>query len=145
MPIRQFVTFDVDHQFYGIPVGVVQEILLNEVYTPMPLAPPSFGGLFNLRGEVIGTVDLRARFGLTPRPVSGPVVNVVVRTTGETVSLLVDRIGMVVDLNDDALEAAPAGPGQAPIVGTYPCDGRLLQVLDAERCVTTAGPEVPQG
>lgn len=138
MPIRQFVTFDVESHFFGVPVGVVQEVLLNKVYTAMPLAPPACGGLFNLRGEVIGTVDLRVRFGLTPRPISGPVINVVVRAAGEPVSLLVDRIGLVADLDDTDFEAVPetlTGPTRAMVVGTYKTDGRLLLILDVDECV----------
>lgn len=141
MPSRQFVTFEVANQFFGVPVGVVQEVLLNEKYTPMPLAPHGCGGLFNLRGEVIGTVDLGVRFGLPSRPMSGAVVNVVVLAGGEPVSLLVDRIGLVVDLDDAAFEAPPdtlTGPTRALVVGTYKTDDRLLVVLDVDECVNTA-------
>jgi purine-binding chemotaxis protein CheW len=141
MPSRQFVTFDVANQFLGVPVEIVQEVLFNETYTPMPLAPDACGGLFNLRGEVIGTVDLRVRFELPPKPLSGAVVNVVVLAGGGPVSLLVDRIGLVVDLDDAAFEAPPdtlTGPTRALVVGTYKTEERLLLVLDVEECVNTA-------
>jgi purine-binding chemotaxis protein CheW len=139
MPSQQFVTFDVANQFFGVPVGVVQEVLLNESYTPMPHAPEGCGGLFNLRGEVIGTVDLRVRFGLPSRPLSDSVLNVVVFAGGEPVSLLVDRIGLVVDLDDAAFERPPdtlTGPTRALITGTYKTEDRLLLVLDVDECVT---------
>ena len=139
MPSRQFVTFDVANQFFGVPVGVVQEVLLNETYTPMPGAPDAWGGLFNLRGEVIGTIDLRVRFGPPPRPLSGSVVNVVVLAAGEPVSLLVDRIGLVADLDDTAFERPPdtlTGPTRELVVGTYKTEDRLLLLLDVEQCVS---------
>jgi purine-binding chemotaxis protein CheW len=139
MPSQQFVTFDVENHFFGIPVAAVQEVLLNEVYTPMPLAPPGCGGLFNLRGEVIGTVDLRVRFGLPSRPTTGAAVNVVVQAAGEPVSLLVDKIGLVAELDDEAFETPPdtlTGPTRAMVTGTYRTDGRLLVILDVEECVT---------
>jgi purine-binding chemotaxis protein CheW len=141
MPSRQFVTFEVASRFFGVPVGVVQEVLLNEHYTPMPLAPDGCGGLFNLRGEVIGTVDLRVRFGLPSKPISGAVLNVVVLAGGGPVSLLVDRIGLVADLDDTAFEPPPdtlTGPTRALVVGTYKTEDRLLLVLDVEECVNTA-------
>ncbi len=139
MPSQQFVTFDVENHFFGVPVAAVQEVLLNETYTPMPLAPPGCGGLFNLRGEVIGTVDLRIRFGLTPQPISGPVINVVVLAAGEPVSLLVDKIGLVAELDDALFDAPPdtlTGPTRAMVTGTYKTDGRLLVILDVGECVT---------
>ncbi|HEY0002489.1 MAG TPA: chemotaxis protein CheW [Actinoplanes sp.] len=138
MPTQQFVTFDVENQFFGVPVTAVQEVLLNESYTPMPGAPAGYGGLFNLRGEVIGTVDLRIRFGMPARTAAGAVVNVVVRAAGEPVSLLVDRIGLVAELDDAAFEPVPetlTGPSRAMAVGTYNTEGRLLLILDVEACV----------
>lgn len=141
MTSRQFVTFDVANEFFGVPVEIVQEVLLNENYTPMPLAPDGWGGLFNLRGEVIGTVDLQVRFGLPRRSMSGPVINVVVLVGGEPVSLLVDRIGLVADLDDAAFELPPdtlTGPTRAMIVGSYKTEDRLLLVLDVAECVNTA-------
>ncbi|MFI7544810.1 chemotaxis protein CheW [Actinoplanes sp. NPDC049599] len=139
MPSKQFVTFDVANQFFGVPVAAVQEVLLNDVYTAIPLAPPAYGGLFNLRGEVIGTVDLRVRFGLPARAASGPIVNVVVLAGGEPVSLLVDKIGLVVDVDDEAFDAPPdtlTGPVRSMVTGTYRTDDRLLVILDVEACVT---------
>lgn len=141
MTSRQFVTFDVANEFFGVPVEIVQEVLLNEKYTPMPLAPDGWGGLFNLRGEVIGTVDLQVRFGRPRRSMSGPIVNVVVLVDGEPVSLLVDRIGLVADLDDAAFELPPdtlTGPTRAMIVGSYKTEDRLLLVLDVAECVNTA-------
>lgn len=141
MTSRQFVTFDVANEFFGVPVEIVQEVLLNENYTPMPLAPDGWGGLFNLRGEVIGTVDLQVRFGLPRWSMSGPVINVVVLVGGEPVSLLVDRIGLVADLDDAAFELPPdtlTGPTRAMIVGSYKTEDRLLLVLDVAECVNTA-------
>jgi purine-binding chemotaxis protein CheW len=141
MTSRQFVTFDVANEFFGVPVEIVQEVLLNEKYTPMPLAPDGWGGLFNLRGEVIGTVDLQVRFGRPRRSLSGPIVNVVVLVGGEPVSLLVDRIGLVADLDDAAFELPPdtlTGPTRAMIVGSYKTEDRLLLVLDVAECVNTA-------
>jgi purine-binding chemotaxis protein CheW len=140
MPTRQFVTFDAANQFFGVPVEIVQEVLLHDSYTPMPLAPAECGGLFNLRGEVIGTVDLQVRFGLPARSMSGPVVNVVVLVGGAPVSLLVDRIGLVADLDDAAFELPPdtlTGPTRSMIVGSYKTEDRLLLVLDVDKCVNT--------
>ena len=41
--------FEVDGQLFGVEVDTVQEVLAYHEYTPVPLAPPAVGGLFNLR------------------------------------------------------------------------------------------------
>ncbi|BCJ46020.1 chemotaxis protein CheW [Actinoplanes ianthinogenes] len=140
MSSRQFVTFEVADQFFGVDVDAVQEVLSYSEYTPVPMAPTAVGGLFNLRGQVIAAVDLRVQFGLPRRDMSGLVMNVIVRYAGEPVSLLVDRIGQVAYLDAKMFEEPPAtltGPSRALVTGAYKTEGRLLLVLDVAECVNT--------
>lgn len=140
MSSRQFVTFEVADQFFGVDVDAVQEVLSYSEYTPVPMAPRAVGGLFNLRGQVIAAVDLRIQFGLPRRDMSGLVMNVIVRYAGEPVSLLVDRIGQVAYLDTQLFEEPPAtltGPSRSLVTGAYKTEGRLLLVLDVAECVNT--------
>ena len=137
---RQFATFEVADQLFGVEVDTVQEVLSYNEYTPVPLAPPAVGGLFNLRGQVIAAVDLRVQLGLPRRSLEGPVMNVILRGDGEPVSLLVDKIGEVVDLDDDTFEPPPdtlSGPTRELVVGTFKLDGRLMLALDVNQAVDT--------
>ncbi|HEY8532285.1 MAG TPA: chemotaxis protein CheW [Micromonospora sp.] len=141
MASRQFATFEVDDQLFGVEVGAVQEVLSFSEYTPVPLAPSSVGGLFNLRGQVIAAVDLRVQLGLERRVIDGPVMNVILRADDEPVSLLVDRIGEVIDLDDSRFEPPPdtlSGPVRDLVVGTYKLDDRLMLALDVKAAVDTS-------
>jgi purine-binding chemotaxis protein CheW len=143
MTSRQYATFEVDDQLFGVPVAIVQEVLSFSEYTPVPLAPKAVGGLFNLRGQVIAAVDLRVQLGLPARDLDGPAMNVIVRTDDESVSLLVDRIGEVVDLSEDAFEPPPDtlhGPLRELINGAFKLDGRLMLALDTARATDTGPP-----
>jgi purine-binding chemotaxis protein CheW len=140
MTSRQFATFEVADQFFGVEVDAVQEVLSYNEYTPVPLAPPAVGGLFNLRGQVIAAVDLRVQLGLDRQGLDGPLMNVILRGDDEPVSLLVDKIGEVVDLDADAFEPPPVtldGPTRDLVVGTYKMDGRLMLALDVRAAVDT--------
>ena len=140
MASRQFATFEVADQLFGVEVHTVQEVLSYNEYTPVPLAPPAVGGLFNLRGQVIAAVDLRVQLGLPRQTMQGPVMNVILRGDGEPVSLLVDRIGEVVDLDDEAFEGPPdtlSGPTRELVTGTFKMDGRLMLALDVNQAVDT--------
>jgi purine-binding chemotaxis protein CheW len=140
MASRQFATFEVAGQLFGVEVHTVQEVLSYNEYTPVPLAPPAVGGLFNLRGQVIAAVDLRVQLGMARQELDGPVMNVILRGDGEPVSLLVDRIGEVVDLDDETFEPPPdtlGGPTRELVVGTFKLDGRLMLALDVNAAVDT--------
>ena len=140
MASRQFATFEVAGQLFGVEVHTVQEVLSYNEYTPVPLAPPAVGGLFNLRGQVIAAVDLRVQLGLVRQAMQGPVMNVILRGDSEPVSLLVDRIGEVVDLDDEAFEGPPdtlSGPTRELVTGTFKMDGRLMLALDVNQAVDT--------
>jgi purine-binding chemotaxis protein CheW len=141
MTTVQYATFEVADQLFGLEVGRVQEVLTFSEYTPVPLAPAHVGGLFNLRGQVIAALDLRVRLGLPPSDLSEGAMNVIVRTDDESVSLLVDRIGDVVELDDNAAEVPPdtlTGPVRDLITATFPLEDRLMLVLDARAAVRTS-------
>ncbi len=133
---KLYCTFFLDDLFLGIDVLKVQEILLYQEMTPVPLAHPVISGLINLRGQVVTAMDLRLRLGLTERDPEQLPMNVIVQTKGDTVSLLVDEIGDVVEVEDSAFEPPPEtikGAIRKLIDGVYKLDGQLLLVVDAER------------
>ncbi len=140
MPSRQYATFEVADQLFGVEVEAVQEVLSFNEYTAVPLAPPAVGGLFNLRGQVIAAVDLRVQLGLARQSLDGSVMNVILRTDEEPVSLLVDRIGEVVDLDESSFEPPPdtlTGPVRDLVVGTFKLEGRLMLALNVKHAVDT--------
>ena len=137
MPATQiFATFLVDGLLFGLPAAEVLELTNARELTRVPLAPPTVVGLMNLRGQIIAAIDLRRRLDLRPRPVGQPPMNVVLRTAGETVSLLVDQVGEVLELGDETFEAAPEtvrGVAREPLRGVHKLPGRLLLLLDPQR------------
>jgi purine-binding chemotaxis protein CheW len=139
MGSRQYATFEVADQLFGVEVDAVQEVLAFSEYTAVPLAPASVAGLFNLRGQVIAAVDLRVRLGMPAQTLDGPVMNVILRAEGEPVSLLVDRIGDVIEL-DDEIEPLPetiSGPRRDLVLGTLKLKDRLMLALDVAKATET--------
>jgi len=140
MATRQYATFEVAGQLFGVEVEAVQEVLSFSEYTAVPLAPPAVGGLFNLRGQVIAAVDLRVQLGLPRQTLEGPVMNVILRGDDEPVSLLVDRIGEVIDVDESDFEPPPetlTGPTRELITSTVKLDGRLMLAVDVPQAVNT--------
>jgi purine-binding chemotaxis protein CheW len=134
----QLATFRLDGDLYGVEVEHVQEVLRSQNLTRVPLAPPAVAGLINLRGQVVTAIELRERLGRPPRPEGTDAVVIVVRLHGEAVSLLVDSIADVVDVEAKDFEAPPDtldGQARELIRGAYKLDGKLLLALDVQKAV----------
>ncbi len=132
---RQYATFSLDGMFFGVEVRKVQEVLLCQPMTPVPLAPAVISGLINLRGQIVTAIDLRRRLGLEPRPSGQPPLNVVIRTEDGGVSLLVDEIGDVLEAGPELYEPPPDNMPQKQremVEGVYKMEGRLLLALNTD-------------
>lgn len=140
---RQYCTFFLGSDYFGIDVLAVQEVIRAQTTTRVPLAPAMVCGLINLRGQIVTALDLRRRFDMPDRAAGYSPVNVVVRTDDGPVSLLVDEIGDVVEVPQSAFERPPEalrGVTRELIRGAYKLDGRLLLVLDIARAIAATDP-----
>jgi purine-binding chemotaxis protein CheW len=134
----QFSTFFVADLFFGVDVLHVQEVLRSQQMTSVPQAPGVIEGLINLRGQIVTAIDMRRRLGLPQRPGGQAPMNMVVRTVDGAVSLLVDEIGDVLDMDSATYERPPQNLDPAArelIRGVYKLKNQLLLVLDEERTV----------
>jgi purine-binding chemotaxis protein CheW len=135
---QQFCTFFLDGHFFGTPVPQVQEVIQYQAMTRVPLAPSMVSGMINLRGQIVSAIDLRRRLDLHDRAPEQRPMNVVVRTNEGAVSLLVDEIGDVIEVDEDTLESPPEtlqGFAREVVRGVYKLSGRLLLALDIDRVV----------
>ncbi len=135
----QYATFYLDGLHFGVEVPCVQEVLRYQDMTRVPLAPTVVEGLINLRGQIVTALDLRRRIGLPERP-DGPLpMNIVVRTPDGAVSLLVDEIGDVVEVDPSRCETKPdtvSGPAADLIDAVYKQPEQLLLVLDIAKVLS---------
>ena len=131
----QFCTFYLDKLLFGVELKVVQEVIRSLDMTRVPLAPGVVSGLINLRGQIVTAVDLRRRLELQSRPSDSLAMNVVVRSEDGAVSLLVDEIGDVVEVDETTFEPAPEtlqGSVRTMILGVHKLNDQLMHVLDTE-------------
>lgn len=141
----QFCTFYLDRLLFGVELKGVQEVIRSLEMTRVPLAPGTVSGLINLRGQIVTAVDLRRRLELTPADSDTRSMNVVVRSEDGSVSLLVDEIGDVVEVDETTFELPPEtlrGSLRNMILGVHKLNGGLMHVLDIEKaCQMAEGAE----
>ena len=137
-PRRQFFTFRLAQYLCGIDVLAVREILRHQPMTRIPLAPVMVKGLINLRGQIVTAIDLRRRLALADRDPAELPMNVVIRTDDGAVSLLVDQIGDVLEVDADNYERPPetlSGVARQLVLGVYKLKDNLLLILDTDQTV----------
>jgi purine-binding chemotaxis protein CheW len=134
----QYCTFFVRGLFLGLEVTCIQEVIRAQPLTVVPLTSNVIAGLMNLRGQIVTAIDLRHRLGLPAREPDERPINVVVRTPDGAVSLLVDEIGDVIEVDAESFERPPdtlSDEARDLIRGAYKLKGRLLLVLDPSRTI----------
>jgi purine-binding chemotaxis protein CheW len=139
---RQFSTFYLDDLLFGVDLQSVQEVIRSLKMTRVPLAPTVVRGLINLRGQIVTGIDLRQRLGLCARQGETLPMNVVVRSAEGAVSLLVDEIADVVEVDQDSFEMPPEtlrGSIRTMVLGVHKLDKKLLHVLDTDRACQIGG------
>jgi purine-binding chemotaxis protein CheW len=141
--VKRLATFTVDGRFLGVDVTRVREVLRPQELTRVPLAPPQIAGLVNLRGEIVTAFDLRVALGRPQRGEGERAMNVIVTTGHGRVSMLVDTVSDVLDLDEETFEQPPStlrGSARDLILGAYKLDGRLLLELDLDAAIGTTSP-----
>ena len=56
--IKQYLTFNIGHEYYGLELSQTREIIEYNGITEVPLMPNFLRGVINLRGEVVPVIDL---------------------------------------------------------------------------------------
>ncbi|HAT71607.1 MAG TPA: hypothetical protein DCS63_02195 [Elusimicrobia bacterium] len=121
-------------EYYGIPAPLVQESLIDPQLAPLPLPPHFAPGIINLRGELIGAIDLAAFFGL---PAAGARrFAAVVRLGGLAAAFLAEQAAGVEWFSvSDREPVLPTLPEEYAVFfeGAFRSGGRLILQLNIER------------
>lgn len=134
-PILQWVTYQLEDEYYGINVMQVQEVLRLSEIAPVPGAPSYVLGIINLRGNVVTVIDTRARFGLPPQEATENSRIIIVEVSGHVIGMLVDSVAEVVYLHQSEIDTAPnvSDDSSRFIQGVCNRDKYLLILVDVNK------------
>ncbi len=104
---KQFITFTLGPEEYGIDIMVVREIKGWTDTTMIPNAPSHVRGVINLRGVIVPIFDLRARFGMGLTTPTKMHVVIIVATGTRTIGLLVDTVSDIISVDPKSIRAVP--------------------------------------
>lgn len=134
MDSTQYCTFELEGSLIGVDVLRVQEVLRAQKMSPVPKAPPEIMGLINLRGQIVTAIDLKQRLDMGSSCAENS-MNVIIRSQDGPVSLLVDSIGDVIEVDGASLEPTPdtvTPQARRYFKGVHKLEGPLLAILDVD-------------
>lgn len=135
-PELHLVTFALDREEFGIPIGQVREVIRVSDITRVPQARPHVRGVTNLRGRILAVVEIRTRMGLPAAEITPRSRVVVVGVRERTLGILVDGVSQVVKVSAATVTPAPeevVSPGTDYITGVARWNSRLIILLDLEK------------
>ncbi len=94
--MKQYVTFLVGDETYGVSVIKVQSINEMTEITHVPKALSFIKGVINLRGAVIPVIDMRKKFNLPPKEYDSFTVILIVEVRGRLIGMIADAVSDVV-------------------------------------------------
>ncbi len=105
--IKEFVTFRLNEEYYGIDINNVENIEKVLPITRVPYSSPHVKGVVNLRGIIVPVVDLRIRFGLAPKETTEESRIIIINLEDMKIGMLVDSSSEVLQISEDDIDAAP--------------------------------------
>jgi len=93
---KQYVTFIVGDETYGVSVIKVQSINEMMEITHVPKTLFFIKGLINLRGAVIPVIDMRKKFNLPPKEYDSLTVILIVEVNRRLIGMIADSVSDVV-------------------------------------------------
>ncbi len=125
---KQFVSFYLGREKYGVAIDLVQEIIRMARLTRVPLSPPYVEGLANLRGTILTVVNGRLRFGLERKDFDEATRIIVLDCGGRKLGIIVDRVSDVITVSEEDIEEREAG-GDGFVEAVAKADGGELELL----------------
>ncbi|MCF8155799.1 MAG: chemotaxis protein CheW [Rhodoferax sp.] len=138
---REYLTFRLDQEEYGIDILKVQEIRGYEPPTRVANAPSFIKGVVNLRGTIVPIVDMRLKFNCSKAEYDSFTVVIILNLRSRIVGVVVDSVSDVMELPAESIKSAPEIDSvidSSAVLGLGSLGERMLILLDIERLMSAA-------
>jgi purine-binding chemotaxis protein CheW len=138
---REYLTFRLDQEEYGIDILKVQEIRGYEPPTRIANVPVFLKGVVNLRGTIVPIVDMRLKFGCAKAEYNSFTVVIILNLKSRIVGIVVDSVSDVMEIPAENVKSAPdveSVINSDAVLGLGSFGERMLILLDIEKLMSSA-------
>ena len=133
----KFIVFQMGDELFAASLVEVREVIEHQLPKPIPNMATYFKGVINIRGEIVGVIDLRERLGI--RNGQSPLCQLVFETDAGPLAAIVDRVHSVIVSNLGELERRPSvaqGSDRAYFLGVGKVDEKIVTFISLPKIVS---------
>ncbi len=104
---NRYLTFTIDNDEYGIEISKILDVINMKPVTKVPQNPDYIEGIINLRGDIIGILNVRKRFLKPYKEPDDFTCIVVIEHGGYELGLIVDNVNDVLTIDEDNISPPP--------------------------------------
>ncbi|HMN68729.1 MAG TPA: chemotaxis protein CheW [Bdellovibrionales bacterium] len=136
--LEKYLIYQLGENHFATPLIEVREVIEYRTAKPIPHTAPFFKGVINIRGEIVGVIDLRERLAIAGT--DNPMALLVFETSSGPLAAIVDIVHSVTIIPEASLERRAAIHGQGAdrnyFVGVGKIDDRLLTVVSLRQVLS---------
>ena len=135
---REFLSFMLDGQEYGLDCARVQELKLLGSLERFATDGEIIGGVALSHGVIMPVVDMRAGGAhVAAAGRSAPDTDVIIlRLSSGIVGMVVESVTGIVHVRPEAVQPLPGAPGAGYLIGIARIDGRKVVLIDIDRLMS---------
>ena len=139
---RLFLSFVLEHDYYGIPIEYITEVKswADVKIRPLVKAPDFLLGVFNLRGNIVPVVDLRKKWDCVHQEFDSRTAIIILAIQKHMWAVVVDGIKEVAGLKKEQIMVPPALNAKLDVrycLGIANRNESTLMLLDIEKVMTS--------
>jgi purine-binding chemotaxis protein CheW len=144
---KEYLTFSLGHEQYGVDILKVQEIRGWEPLRKMPDVPDYFKGVMDFRGRILPVIDLRIRFEIQDIEYKSTTVIIVLSTSDDNymMGVVVDAVSDVLSVSQGDIKSAPEMGSNIKtdyVIGMVTREEGMIMLVDTELLVNREEIEV---
>lgn len=133
-----YLLFRLQGELYATPLLKVREVIKMSTIKPVPYMVPHFRGVINLRGQIVGVVDLRTKLQMRSEHDSKGMV-LITETPAGPIGAIVDEVEAVDEILPDQIDANPQVETKIPtsfFLGIARHEKGLVNLIDIAGCLS---------
>ncbi|MCW8092989.1 chemotaxis protein CheW [Alteromonas sp. ASW11-130] len=137
---KEFLTFVLGDEQYGLDIMRVKEIRGWEPVTKIAKAPPFIKGVLNLRGDIVPIVDLRLKFDVGEAVYNEFTIVIMLNINDRIVGIVVDEVSDVIKINNNEVKPPPefgVAFDSSYLHGLIEWEGQMIILMNIEALITS--------